>query len=111
MFQRKVALLLAFISLPCVLVAALARPSAIEQTPSPIPADTVLTNAKIETMDDAHPTANAVAIRGEQIVAVSYAPVGTAVNDDVQKLIGPHTRVIDLHGQFAMPGFNDAHLH
>jgi predicted amidohydrolase YtcJ len=111
MFQRKAALLLAFISLPCVLVAALARPSAIEQTPSPISADMVLTNANIETMDDAHPIASAVAIRGEQIVAVSYASSGSAANDEVQKLIGPHTRVIDLHGQFAMPGFNDAHLH
>ncbi len=113
MSHRKTALLLAFLCLPCVLTAVLARPNAVEKTPAPIPADLILTNANIETMDDAHPLANAIAIRGEQIVAVSYAPASSAsgANDDAQKFIGPHTRVLDLHGQFAMPGFNDAHLH
>ncbi|HXT74033.1 MAG TPA: amidohydrolase [Candidatus Angelobacter sp.] len=48
--------------------------------------------------------AQAIAIQGEKIVAV-----GT--NDDVRTWIGPHTHVIDLHGRFAMPGFNDAHTH
>ena len=77
------------------------------------PADLILTNAHIETMDDAdHAAASAVAIRGEKIVAVSYetSPDG-APSPDIQKWKGPNTRILDLHGQFVMPGFNDAHLH
>ena len=77
------------------------------------PADLILTNANIETMDDGdHAAASAVAIRGEKIVAVSYetSPDGAA-SPDIQKWKGPNTRILDLHGQFVMPGFNDAHLH
>jgi hypothetical protein len=77
------------------------------------PADLILTNANIETMDDGdHAAASAVAIRGEKIVAVSYetSPDG-APSPDIQKWKGPNTRILDLHGQFVMPGFNDAHLH
>jgi predicted amidohydrolase YtcJ len=68
-------------------------------------ADLVLLNGRIYTVDRGHPWAKAVAIRGETISAV-------ADSDDAMKIsIGPQTRVIDLHGQFAMPGFNDAHVH
>jgi predicted amidohydrolase YtcJ len=77
------------------------------------PADLILTNAHIETMDDGdHAAASAVAIRGEKIVAVSYgtSPDGAAT-PEIQKWQGPNTRVLDLHGQFVMPGFNDAHAH
>jgi predicted amidohydrolase YtcJ len=69
------------------------------------PADLVLTNGRIYTGDAQQPWASAVAIRGETIVAVS------APDADLKSFIGPKTRVIDLHGQFAMPGFNDAHVH
>lgn len=77
------------------------------------PADLILTNAHIETMDDAdHAAASAVAIRGEKIVAVSYGTSpGGAASPEIQKWKGPNTRILDLHGQFVMPGFNDAHLH
>lgn len=68
------------------------------------PADVVLTNGEVYTVNSAQPRAQAIAIRGEEIVAV-----GT--NADVKEWIGPKTRVIDLHGRFAMPGFNDAHTH
>ena len=64
-------------------------------------------------MDDGdHAAASAVAIRGEKIVAVSYgtSPDGAAT-PEIQKWKGPNTRILDLHGQFVMPGFNDAHLH
>src|ERR1700722_18845832 len=77
------------------------------------PADLILTNANIETMDDGdHAAASAVAIRGEKIVAVSYgtSPDGAAT-PEIQKWEGPNTRVVDLHGHFVMPGFNDAHAH
>jgi len=48
--------------------------------------------------------AEAIAIRGDQILAV-----GT--RDDVMKMKGPDTKVVDLDGHFVMPGFNDAHMH
>ena len=67
-------------------------------------ADLVLTNGDIYTVDSQHPRAQAIAIQGEKIVAVGN-------NDDVHGWIGTRTRVIDLHGRFAMPGFNDAHVH
>ena len=68
------------------------------------PADLVLSNGVIYTVNSAEPHAQAVAIRGEKIIEVGS-------NADVKKWIGPKTRVIDLHGRFAMPGFNDAHTH
>jgi predicted amidohydrolase YtcJ len=46
----------------------------------------------------------ALAVRGDQILAV-----GT--RDEIMKLKGPETKVIDLDGHFVMPGFNDAHMH
>ena len=46
----------------------------------------------------------AIAVRGERIQAVGK-------NVEIEKLKGPQTQVIDLGGQFVMPGFNDAHMH
>ena len=46
----------------------------------------------------------AIAVRGDRIQAVGK-------NADIEKLKGPQTEVIDLGGRFAMPGFNDAHVH
>src|SRR5215470_20355138 len=56
------------------------------------------------TMDAQHPRVQAVAWRGDQVVAVG---------DDaaVRALAGPTTRVIDLHGRSATPGLVDAHCH
>jgi predicted amidohydrolase YtcJ len=92
-----------------------ALPPQNQSLPSPAqePADLVLANARIETMDPAHEWASAVAIHGESIVAVSNAaPNAHAAEDpEIKQWIGPQTRVIDLHGQFVMPGFNDAHVH
>jgi predicted amidohydrolase YtcJ len=96
-----------------------AQPSPLRQNQlgapsSQIPADLVLTNGIISTMDENHPRASMIAIRGETIVAVAYN-ISDAVKSEqaaeVQALIGPNTRIIDLGGKFAMPGFNDAHIH
>jgi predicted amidohydrolase YtcJ len=70
----------------------------------PLPADLILTNARIYTVDAARPWAEAVAIRGSRIAAVGSAA-------EVQALSGPQTRTIDLKGAFVSPGFNDAHVH
>jgi len=48
--------------------------------------------------------AEAIAIRGDRILAVGK-------RDEVGKFKGPETKIIDLAGHFAMPGFNDAHMH
>ena len=74
------------------------------------PADIVLTNGRIYTLDLQHPWARAVAIRGDWIIGVAET-VSNADSRKFKSLIGPSTHVIDLHGQFAMPGFNDAHVH
>jgi predicted amidohydrolase YtcJ len=80
-----------------------------EAKPVPLdpPATLVLTNGKIYTGVEGQPWAAAVAIRGDSIVAM----VSEDPSAQVKSWSGGKTRVIDLHGQFAMPGFNDAHIH
>ncbi len=67
-------------------------------------ADLVLVNGRVYTLDPQRPWAEALAIRGDRILAVG----STA---EIRKLRGPATREIDLAGAFAGPGFNDAHVH
>ena len=67
-------------------------------------ADLVLRNGKIVTMEAAHPTAQAIAVRGGLIVAVGS-------DADMKSLIGTKTRVIDLSGKLAIPGFIEGHGH
>jgi predicted amidohydrolase YtcJ len=67
-------------------------------------ADLVIVNANVRTLDDAKPTAQAVAVIGNKIVSV-----GT--NADIKQLIGKTTKVIDAQGKTLLPGFNDAHVH
>ena len=67
-------------------------------------ADLVLTNGKIITVDDRFSIAQAIAVRGERIIAV-----GT--NQDIGRLTGPATRRIDLRGRAVTPGLIDNHMH
>ena len=78
-------------------------------TPAPANAssfapDLVIINASVHTMDDAKPTAGAVAIVGNRIAAIG----STA---EIRALAGPGTRVVDAAGKLVLPGFNDAHVH
>src|SRR5690606_11941284 len=66
------------------------------------PADLVLTNGRIVTVDDAVPEAQAVAITGDRIVAVGSAR-------QIRAHIGPDTEVLDLEGRLAIPGFIEGH--
>jgi predicted amidohydrolase YtcJ len=66
--------------------------------------DLILTNGDIYTGEASRPRVQALAARDEVIIA-------TGSNDEIARLRTTQTRVIDLHGQFAMPGFNDAHVH
>src|SRR5262245_42742883 len=68
------------------------------------PADIVLHNGKILTVDANFSTAQAVAIQGRRITAV-----GT--NAEVLKLAGPKTVVVDVKGRTVIPGLIDTHLH
>jgi predicted amidohydrolase YtcJ len=68
------------------------------------PADLVLRNGKIVTVDDARPEAQAIAVKGDTILALGS-------DQEIQRYIGARTRVIDLNGALATPGFIDAHVH
>ena len=66
--------------------------------------DTILYNGTIHTLDPRAPTAEAIAIAGEQIVAVG-------ADSDLSALLGPNGKSIDLDGKTVIPGLVDAHLH
>jgi len=72
--------------------------------PKKEPADLVLTNGKLVTVDEARPQAEALAVRGGTIVAVGSGK-------DIKPYIGDNTKVIDLGDRLAIPGFIDAHVH
>jgi predicted amidohydrolase YtcJ len=79
--------------------------SAIAQVRTGIqPADLILHNGIIWTVDSKNSIAEAVAIRDGK-----FAVVGS--NRAALTLRGPRTRVIDLRGRFVTPGFNDNHVH
>jgi predicted amidohydrolase YtcJ len=68
-------------------------------------ADLVIINGKILTIDEANPTAQAVAIKGETIIAVGTTKEISAYIDKGT------TQVINAGGRLVIPGFNDAHVH
>ena len=81
-----------------------ARGAARAQQAPTQPADLVITNGKVVTVEDGAPDAQAVAVTGSRIVAV-----GT--NAAMKAYIGPKTQVIDVKGQLVMPGFVEGHGH
>ena len=66
--------------------------------------DTILINGKIITLDSRSMVAMGLAVTDGRITA-------TGSTDDVRKLAGPSTRVIDLRGRTVIPGLIDSHLH
>lgn len=67
-------------------------------------ADLVVINAKVRTMDKEKPEAEAIAVWSNKIIAVGK-------NDEIKRLIGQNTKVVDAGGKLVLPGFNDSHLH
>jgi predicted amidohydrolase YtcJ len=67
-------------------------------------ADLILLNGKVFTADLDTPSAEAVAIRGERILAVGSS-------DEIKRLANAKTRLLDLQGRTVIPGINDAHFH
>ena len=66
--------------------------------------DIAFKNGSVITVNAQDEIAQAVGVKGNRIVFV-----GT--NEDIDRLIDSHTRVIDLAGRSLLPGFNDAHFH
>ena len=66
------------------------------------PADTLITNARIATMNPRQPNATAIAIKGDRILAVG---------SELEYLRDAKTRVIDAGARTVIPGINDAHTH
>ncbi|MGG5819752.1 amidohydrolase [Falsiroseomonas sp. HW251] len=66
------------------------------------PAEMVLRNGRIHTVDAAFSTTDAVAIRGGRFVATGAA---------AEAMAGPGTQVVDLGGRTAIPGLIDTHVH
>lgn len=69
-----------------------------------MPADLIFMNGPIITVDDVHPTVEAVAILGNRIVQVGSSA-------EVRSQASPATRTVDLGGRPLLPGFNDNHTH
>jgi len=68
-------------------------------------ADLVIKNAKVITIDRDNPRAQAIAFRGETILAVTS-------NESAEKYIKRGvSKIIDARGRLVVPGFNDAHIH
>ncbi len=68
------------------------------------PADLVLFNGKIVPVDRAFSVKQAVAVKDGKVLAVG-------ANDEIRRLIGPGTRVVELGGRTVLPGLVDSHIH
>ncbi len=68
------------------------------------PADFILRNAKVATVDAKFSLAQAIAVRGDKILAVGS-------NADIAKLAGPNTRIVDAKDRLVIPGLMDSHTH
>lgn len=73
-------------------------------TANPGKADRIFINGNVWTGEEGRPRAQALAVRGPQILSV-----GTTA--EIRRLAEKKTDVVDLKGRFMVPGFNDAHVH
>jgi predicted amidohydrolase YtcJ len=92
-----------------ILLASLARAAQTNQTTSP---DTIYIHGNILT--GAHLRPNDPSLTPPKVTALAIANgkiLAAGTDADVLKTKSPQTRIIDLNGAFAMPGFNDAHTH
>jgi predicted amidohydrolase YtcJ len=90
-----------FIIFLLVLVIGLAASSQEKQTPA---AGLVLQNGKIITLDESGPQVEALAVYRDRIIAL-----GT--KKEIEPYITESTRIIDLEGKLAIPGFIESHGH
>ncbi len=78
--------------------------TAAAQSPTEAPADLALLHGRIHTEDARRSVVQALALRGNTLIAV-----GT--DEAVSASIGPHTHIVDLQGRVVLPGIIDAHTH
>ena len=74
------------------------------QRATPAPADLIVTNARIYTVDDGHPFVSALAVRDGKVAFIGSV-------HEASLLRGPNTHVIDATGRTVIPGMVDAHAH
>ncbi len=67
-------------------------------------ADSIYVNGKVVTMDAAGTVAQALAVKGDTLLAVGST-------SDAKAWAGPGTEVVDLAGKTVLPGINDSHTH
>ncbi len=91
-------------SFPAALLAALLLSACTDKSPLPEGADVLFTNARVYTVNPAQPWAEAVAVKGNEIVYVGDV-AGAAAH------VGKNTRRQDLGGRLMLPGFIDSHVH
>jgi hypothetical protein len=104
-FRSTVRLLVFAIGAAVLVMAALPRAQAPASARAPIePATLVLQNGTIVTVETAQPEVQAIAIRGDVIVALGSSA-------EIKPYIGPATKVVDLKGATAVPGLIDSHGH
>jgi len=84
--------------------ASLTIPLAIPLAAQQQPADLIVTNARIYTVDDSRPVVDALAVRGGRVAFIGDARGAMALK-------GPQTRVLDADGRTVIPGMVDAHGH
>src|SRR3954470_9291352 len=90
--------------LPLLAALSLAASPLAGQRPAPAPADLIVTNARIYTVDDAHPLATALAVRDGRVQFVGG-------EREAMALRGATTRMVDAHGNTVVPGIVDGHAH
>jgi predicted amidohydrolase YtcJ len=90
--------------LPALVATWLSSAPAAAEDSRPPAADLVLVNAKVWTLDRARPEVEALAAWHGRILAVGSS-------QDIRRLVGPDTRVLDAGGRRVVPGFNDSHVH
>jgi hypothetical protein len=100
LFGLLMALLL--VSLP--LMTSCARGLSPANIPEEQAADLVIYNGKVVTVDKSFSIAQAVAVKGDKIIAV-----GT--DEEIKALVGKNTKVLNLEGKTMLPGINDTHVH
>src|SRR6185436_8017767 len=79
-------------------------PSDAQRVSATGPVDVILTGGKVITVDERFTIAQALAVKGDRVVAVGS-------NEDISALAGPATRRIDLAGRAVVPGMIDDHAH
>jgi predicted amidohydrolase YtcJ len=93
-----------FVSVLLPFVAALVTISACAKGQAVNPADLVITNGRVVTMEESQPETQAIAVTGDRIVAL-------ASSADIGRYVGASTKVIDVNGQLVVPGFVEGHGH